>query len=104
MSSNPTSGAPFCNVAIATPKGDPQKPLGLQQIPRGANNQQIINIVNNNFNQLTKGNFFEKRSARQTIITRVFDPQDPNTFVDVRQITALQFVNPITGQTIHWKQ
>lgn len=104
MSNNPTSGAPFCNVSVATPKADPQKPLGLQQIPRGATNQQIINITNNNFNQLIKGNFNENRNARQTIVTRIFDPQDPNTFVDVRQITSLEFVNPLTGQTITWRQ
>lgn len=100
----PDSGAPFCNVSIATPKGDPQKPLGLQQIPRGSTLQQIINITNNNFTQLVKGNYFENKALRQTVITRIFDPSDPNTFVDVRQITSLHFVNPITGQTIAWKQ
>lgn len=104
MSNNPTGGAPFCNVSIATPKADPQKPLGLRQIPPGANNTQIINIVNNNFNQLVKGNFTERRDLRQTVVTRIFDPQDPNTFVDVRQITALHFVNGVTGQIITWQQ
>jgi hypothetical protein len=98
------SSAPYCNVSVATPKADPQKPLGLQQIPRGATNEQIINITNNNFNQLIKGNYFENKALRQTIVTRVFDPSDPNIWVDVRQITALHFVNPLTGQTIVWKQ
>lgn len=101
---NPTNGAPFCNISIATPKADPQKPVGLQQIPRGATNQQIINITNNNFNQLVKGNYFENRALRQTVITRVFDPNDSSTFVDVKQITSLTFVNPVTGQRITWKQ
>lgn len=101
---NPTGGAPFCNVSIANPKADPQKPLGLQQIPRGANNNTITNIVNNNFNQLIKGNFFENKALRQTVITRIFDPSDSSVFVDVRQITALHFVNNITGQVITWRQ
>lgn len=101
---NPTGGAPFCNIAIATPPADPKAPLGLQQIPKGANLQQITNIVNNNFNQLAKGNYVENRRLRQTTITRIFDPSNHATFVDVKQITALTFVNPITGQHITWSQ
>lgn len=96
--------APVCNVSISTPVADPKKPLGLQQIPRGSSNQQIINIVNNNFNQLIKGNFQENRTLRRSVVTRIFDPSDNTAFVDVEQITHIQFLNPLTGQTITWSQ
>lgn len=99
------SNAPFCNVTIATPKGDPAKQVGLQQIPQGAQLPQVIRIINNNFKKLSQsGNFIENRAQRVTTVTRIFDPNDSSVFVDVRQITALQFINPLTGQTVSWKQ
>ena len=79
-------------------------PSGLDTTPPVVTSQQIINITNNNFNQLIKGNYVEDKALRQTVVTRIFDPQDPNTFVDVRQITALTFVNSLTGQRITWGQ
>lgn len=98
------ANAPFCNVEIARPPGKPQSPTGLTPIPANASLQQAIRIINNNFNQLIKGNFVENRAARQVTLTRIFDPADHNVFVDVRQITGVFFVNPLTGQTIVWQR
>ena len=96
--------APYCNVTVAEPPGKPASPKGLAPIPPNATLPQIINIVNNNFNQLIKGNFVEFRPARQSVITRIYDPADRNTFVDVRNITQVIFVNTLTGQTVTWKR
>lgn len=95
---------PYCNVTVATPPARPRSPRGIQTIPPSANLQQIINTVNYNFNQLIKGNYVENRPARQTQIVRIFDPSDRNVWVDVRQITAVQFVNELTGQVINWRR
>lgn len=96
--------APYCNVDVATPKATPSSPKGIQHIPPNASVQQITNIVNNNFQQLVKGNYTENRSARQTQIVRIYDPADHNSYVDVRQVVAVQFVNNTTGQLINWKR
>lgn len=99
------ANAPYCNVSIATPAGDPKKPgSGIQAIPNGATIQQIIRIINNNFQTLATGNSKEFLPARQVTITRIFDPSDSNVYVDVRQITGMTFVNQNTGQTITWAQ
>lgn len=96
--------APFCNVDLANPKADPQKATGMRLIPPGSNLQQITNIINNNFTNLVKGNFRENRARRRVVITRIYDPDDHNVYVDVRQITGLEFVNGFTGQTIDWQR
>lgn len=97
--------APYCNVTIARPAADPKKPgTGLQTIPPGATPAQITRITNNNFYNLSRGNFREDLTQRVTTITRIFDPNDSSIYVDVRQITAMEFVNAITGQTINWQQ
>ena len=50
-------------------------------------------------------NFTEVPNSRQTTTTRIYDPNDPTnqTYVDVKQITALDFANK-AGQTVKWKQ
>jgi len=50
-------------------------------------------------------NFTEVPNSRQTTTTRIYDPNDPTnqTYVDVKQITVLNFANK-TGQTIVWSQ
>lgn len=96
--------APYCNVTIAQPPADPSSAKGLQRIPPGATIHQITNIVNQNFFNLVRGNFNENRGARQTVLTRIYDPSDHNVYVDVRQITGLQFINSFTGQTINWSR
>lgn len=96
--------APYCNVDIASPKADPHKVGGLQLIPKGATLQQAITIINNNFNNIMKGNFVEDRTKRQTILTRIFDPADGSVYVDVRQIVGTVWVNGTTGQTVTWRQ
>jgi len=94
--------APYCNIQIATPAADPKKATGIRQIPHGSNLTQIINIVNNNFANLIKGNFKENRALRQSTITRIFDPSNHNVYVDVRQITSVTWENNQTGQTVVW--
>lgn len=96
------ASAPFCNVEIAKPQGKPQSPVGIRPIPPGTPLPQALTIINNNFNQLIKGNFTEIHRA--STITRIFDPQDSSVYVDVRQITGVQFANPLTGQTITWQR
>jgi hypothetical protein len=98
------ANAPFCNVSIANPPGAPAKPVGLKMLPPGASLQTVINTLNNNFQLLQKGNFVENRAARRFTITRIFDTANPQNFVDVKQITAIQLVNPATGQLITWQQ
>ena len=50
-------------------------------------------------------NFTEVPNSRQTTTTRIYDPNDPTnqTYVDVQQITAINFANK-AGQTVKWKQ
>ena len=98
------ANAPYCNITIATPAANPGSPVGLQHIPQNSTLQQMINYVNNNFNLLARGNFVENRAMRQTTITRIYDPSNPANYVDVRQITGLQFVNAATGQLLGWRQ
>ena len=51
-------------------------------------------------------NFAEVPTARRTTTTRIYDPNDPTkqTYIDVEQITGLQFANSKTGQRINWSQ
>lgn len=98
------ANAPYCNVTVATPPAKPASPKGIQPIPPNATQQQMVNIINNNFNQLIKGDYIENKAARQTQIVRIFDPADHTSFVDVRQIVSVQFVNNLTGQVINWRR
>lgn len=94
--------APYCNVEVATPPGKPQSPTGIRPIPPGTSPNAAWTIINNNFNQMIKGNFTEIN--RQVTLTRIYDPSDHNVWVDVRQITGVQFGNRLTGQTITWSR
>lgn len=96
--------APYCNVSVARPPADPTKAKGISPIPPGATLQQLIRIVNNNFTNLVKGNFAENRALRQSTVTRIYDPSDHASFVDVRQITSVTWVNNQTGQTVTWQR
>jgi len=51
------------------------------------------------------GNFAEVTASRVVTTTRIYDPNDPTqqTYVDVAQITGLQFANK-AGQVINWSQ
>jgi hypothetical protein len=35
---------------------------------------------------------------------RVFNPDNPDQWVDVQQITGLSFTDPVTGRTLVWRQ
>lgn len=98
------ASAPFCNVEIAKPAGKPQSPVGIRPIPPGTKPDAAWTIINNNFNQLLKGNFTENRALRQTTITRVYDPRDTSIFLTVRQVTGVVWSNSLTGQTISWNR
>lgn len=95
--------APFCNIEVPRKTPRPTSPAGLQTIPPNSTTlPQAIHIINNNFNQLIKGNYVEARGERRSVITRIFDPTDSSVWVDVRQITHVLFVNHLTGQTVTW--
>lgn len=94
--------APYCNVEVATPNANPGSPKGIARIPPGANLQQVINIINNNFQHVQLGQYVENKAARRSKIVRIFDPADHNVYVDVNQIVGVQFVNSTTGQIINW--
>ena len=121
-------GAPVCNI---NPKNPPPQSLAptLPSIPIAIDLPSVIAAVNNirqwiiqytnqgqgggggpnNQNQGGGGgnlsNFTEVPNSRQTTTTRIYDPNDPTkqTYVDVKQITALDFANK-AGQTVKWKQ
>ncbi len=99
-----TSSAPYCNVSVAEPAGDPTQPKGFQKIPPGATPDQMANIINNNFALLAKGNFTEDKGKRVVQIVRLKDAQNPSAFVDVEQVNSVTFRNPQTGQTVLWKR
>lgn len=92
--------APFCSIETVKVAGKPQSPKGIRPIPPNTPPNVAWHIINNNFHQLVAGNFTEIN--RQTTLTRIYDPADHNVFVDVRQITGIQFGNSLTGQTITW--
>jgi hypothetical protein len=96
------TNTPYCNVKLVQEPGKPHASNRLQRIPPSANLSQVINIVNNNFSAMTKGNYVE--NARQTVVTRIYNPQDSSQYVDVRQIVGIQFANPLTGQTVTFRR
>lgn len=64
-----------------------------------------IRIITNNFNTLLRaGNFTELRQFRTFQTNRVFNPDNPDQWVDVQQITGLVFQDPVTGRFLTWKQ
>ena len=94
----------YCNVKLAQEKATPAKATTFQRLSAGATTQQIINTVNYNFNLLSKGNYVENRGDRTTEIVRIYNPDDSSQYVDVKQITGLNFVNPYTGQTLTFRR
>ncbi len=96
--------APFCNVDIATPGGDPRSPQGAAKIPPNAPYDQLINFINNNFALLSKGNFVEDRTKRVTEIQRIYDSAGNGAYMDFAVIKTLHLTNPLTGQTVVWKR
>lgn len=94
----------YCNVDIANPVANPKAPKGIQTIPAGATQQQMIQIINNNFQNLVRGNFVEDKARRVTKITRFFDPDNDSNYIDVRETVGSIWVNNITGQTVTWRR
>lgn len=96
--------APYCNVDVALPQGDPRSPTGVTRIPPNATNQQLINLINNNFALLMKGNFVEDRTQRVTVVERIYDSAGGGAYMDFAVIKSLHLTNPLTGQTVVWKR
>ena len=127
------SRAPFCNVEVAKIPGKPgdaahRAGVNISTIPSSASQQQIINIINRNFQNIIQ-NFFGqfaptpsnpapfapnknvspgqedwKEVTRKTKVVRVFNESDPTQFVDVEQINALTMKNKKTGETWVWSR
>ncbi len=102
--------APQCDLTVAIPPGNPTKPKGFQKVPPTATLQQVINIVNNNFQRLSPisitqnggGNWIELKRVTATV--RVSNPQDDSQFVDIEQINQLVMVDRVTGATWVWNR
>lgn len=101
------SNAPVCNVQGIVKEPD-QKLAKFQPIPKATDLPsalKAIQAITNNFYTLSKaGNFVEQRNLRTYQTVRVFNPDDPNQWVDVLQITGLSFIDPVTGRTLLWHQ
>lgn len=95
---------PYCNVAVAQPIGDPIPGTGIQRIPAGSTLEQMMQIINNNFALLMKGNFTEDRSRRVSQFVTITDAQNPTVKIDVEVVNSVTFRNPHTGQTVVWKR
>lgn len=95
---------PYCNVPIAQPIGDPTPGIGFQRIPAGSTIDQMMQIINNNFALLMKGNFTEDRTRRVSQFVTITDAQNPTVKIDVEVINAVTFRNTQTGQTVVWKR
>lgn len=95
---------PFCNATVATPPGDPKSPKGTSRLPSNATLTQLINMINNNFQLLSKGNFVEDRTQRVTEIQRIYDSAGGGAYMDIAVIKTLHLTNPLTGQTVVWKR
>lgn len=48
------------------------------------------------------GRFIEKKAARVMTTVKVYSKQDPSTFVEVKQINAMTFVDSVTGEQWTW--
>lgn len=115
------SNAPVCNVH-GVPPIPAQVLVHMQPIPRAtdlASALRAIQAITNNFNTLIRaqnvnnttnltsgksGDFKEISSARTTKTVRVYNPDDKEQFVDVKQITGLVFLDGVTGRTLTWQQ
>ncbi len=104
--------APQCDLTVAVPPGVPTKAKGFQKVPPTATMQQLINIVNNNFQRISPnfntniqsggGNWIEFKRVTATV--RVSNPQDSSQFVDIEQINQLVMVDRVTGATWVWNR
>lgn len=98
------TAVPYCNVPVAQPVGDPTPGTGFQRIPANSSLDQMMQIINNNFALLLKGNFHEDRALRVSRIVTLTDAQNPTVKIDVEVINAVTFRNTATGQTVVWKR
>ena len=115
------STAPICYINPPPPSAEPVTPA-IPAIPVAtdlASAIQAINTLTRIVQQITNqnsssggggsvsvksANFSEDKAKRTTTVTRVFNQNDKTQYVDVKQITGLTFLNPVTKQTITWKQ
>lgn len=125
------SNAPVCNINPPSPSAEPTVPsipaipvaTDLQSAIRAINTMRGIiqtmtnQIANNNSGARTtsfkssgstkkNSDFAELTAKRTTATKKIYQNNDPSTgvFVEVKQITGLTFLNPVTGQRISWKQ
>lgn len=126
--------APVCNVNVPQPVVQPSPPAlpaipvatNLATAIQAINvMRQAINTMNNNIppnnqnNQNTNINGFttkqnqqqntpQKSSFVQVSVVkntvRITNPDNPDQYVDVEQITGLTMQNPVTGQSWTWSQ
>lgn len=121
-----TDTTPYCNIEVATPPakpGDAVRRTGalILKIPPNANLQQVISILNRNFQALSpstpkpsgrttattkKSNELKKTQweevTRTLKIVRVENPNDSTQFVDVEQINSLTMRDRKTGEVWKW--
>lgn len=123
MSNN--AGRPVCNINAKVPAAQPvvspypaivrayDLPSAIKAINQIANFVQILGDQFNQFNPPGEpqarqaagiGNFREIRQERQTEDVKIVDPNDPEVFVEVRQITGLAFKENGSGKKIVWKR
>lgn len=118
--------APICYINPPPPTAEPVTPT-IPAIPVATNLASAIQAVNilrqiiqTQGNQIPGGgtggggssthkkkndaNFVEIKAKRISTTTRVFNPQNRSQYVDVKQITSLTFIDPISKQEITWQQ
>lgn len=126
--------APVCNVNVPQPVVQPSPPAlpaipvatNLATAIQAINvMRQAINTMNNNIppnnqnNQNTNMNGFTTKQNQQqntpqksgfvqvSVVkntVRITNPDNPDQYVDVEQITGLTMQNPVTGQSWTWSQ
>ena len=126
--------APVCNVNVPQPVVQPSPPAlpaipvatNLATAIQAINvMRQTINTMNNNIppnnqnNQNTNINGFTTKQNQQqntpqksgfvqvSVVkntVRITNPDNPDQYVDVEQITGLTMQNPVTGQSWTWSQ
>lgn len=119
------AGAPICYINPPPPTAEPVAPT-IPAIPVATDLASALSAINlmrqiiqTGGGQIPGGagagggtiarkkndaNFKELKVKRVYATTRVFNPQNSNQYVDVKQITGLTFQDPITKQEIVWTQ
>ena len=125
------AGDPVCNIKQRVPVASPQIP-NFPAIPKAWDLPsalraiqaltQIVQILTsqypgNQFNQgdtlvggaskkdsASNGDFTEMKDRRQTKETRIYDPNDKEVFVDVKQITGLTFFDKVSKHFVKWER